>query len=230
MPAQRRIIVIWLPRLQSDLALRRLGLDAPFAVVDRQRGAERLVCLNARAEGLGLARGMGLADARALCPDLLTRPADPYRSAQALEIPAPLGAALLPMGCVRRHRWAGAGYYRRGTSDGRRGRAHGRPAGATGAHGVQHLRRPCRYARRGLGCGACRAGGDYTAGGHPYRAWAAALGGAAVGCQNADSTGTAGPAPCARSGADAPRAAGPALWRGAFCNGWIRPWAICPNP
>jgi len=85
MPAQRRIIVIWLPRLQSDLALRRLGLDAPFAVVDRQRGAERLVCLNARAEGLGLARGMGLADARALCPDLLTRPADPYRSAQALE-------------------------------------------------------------------------------------------------------------------------------------------------
>ena len=40
MPAQRRIIVIWLPRLQSDLALRRLGLDAPFAVVDRQRGAE----------------------------------------------------------------------------------------------------------------------------------------------------------------------------------------------
>jgi len=53
MPAQRRIIVIWLPRLQSDLALRRLGLDAPFAVVDRQRGAERLVCLNARAEGLG---------------------------------------------------------------------------------------------------------------------------------------------------------------------------------
>ena len=85
MPAQRRIIVIWLPRLQSDLALRRLGLEAPFAVVERQRGAERLVCLSAQAEALGLARGMGLADARALCPDLLTRPADAHRTAQALE-------------------------------------------------------------------------------------------------------------------------------------------------
>jgi protein ImuB len=85
MPAQRRIIVIWLPRLQSELALRRLGLDAPFAIIDRQRGAERLVCLNAQAEALGLARGMGLADARAICPDLLTRPADAHRTAQALE-------------------------------------------------------------------------------------------------------------------------------------------------
>lgn len=85
MPAQRRIIVIWLPRLQSDLALRRLALDAPFAVIERQRGAERLVCLNMQAEALGLARGMGLADARALCPDLLTRPADAHRTAQALE-------------------------------------------------------------------------------------------------------------------------------------------------
>ena len=85
MPAQRRIIVIWLPRLQSDLALRRLALDAPFAVIERQRGAERLVCISAQAHTLGLARGMGLADARALCPDLLTRPADPHRTAQALE-------------------------------------------------------------------------------------------------------------------------------------------------
>ncbi|MCC1481192.1 DNA polymerase Y family protein [Roseibaca sp. Y0-43] len=85
MPAQRRIIVIWLPRLQSELALRRLGLDAPFAMIERQRGAERLVCLNAQAEGLGLSRGMGLADARAICPDLLTRPADPHRTAQTLE-------------------------------------------------------------------------------------------------------------------------------------------------
>lgn len=85
MPVLRRIIVIWLPRLQSDLALRRLGVDAAFAVLDRQRGAERLVCLNMQAEALGLARGMGLADARALCPDLLTRPADPHRTAQALE-------------------------------------------------------------------------------------------------------------------------------------------------
>lgn len=85
MPAQRRIIVIWLPRLQSELALRRLGLEAPFAMIERQRGAERLVCLNAQAETLGLARGMGLADARALCPDLLTRPADLHRTAQALE-------------------------------------------------------------------------------------------------------------------------------------------------
>lgn len=85
MPVPRRIIVIWLPRFASDLTLRRLGLDAPFAMIERQRGAERLVCISAQAEALGLARGMGLADARALCPDLLTRPADPHRVAQALD-------------------------------------------------------------------------------------------------------------------------------------------------
>jgi protein ImuB len=85
MSAQRRIIVIWLPRFASDLAMRRLALDAPFAVIERQRGAERLICLSAQAEAMGLHRGMGLADARALCPDLLTRPADPHRAAHALE-------------------------------------------------------------------------------------------------------------------------------------------------
>ncbi len=85
MPAPRRIVVLWLPRLASDLALRRLALDTALAVVERQRGAERLVCVSAQAARAGLRPGMGLADARALCPDLLTRPAQPRRTAQALE-------------------------------------------------------------------------------------------------------------------------------------------------
>lgn len=84
MPAPRRILSLWLPRLGSDLSLRRRPVAAPFALVARQGSADRVTCLNAQAEALGLGRGMGLADARALCPDLLTRPADPMAQAQGL--------------------------------------------------------------------------------------------------------------------------------------------------
>src|SRR5690606_28812610 len=41
-------------------------------------------CLNRAAEVRGLHRGMAAADARAICPDLVTRPADLVREAAAL--------------------------------------------------------------------------------------------------------------------------------------------------
>lgn len=77
----RRVLVLRLPRLASDrLAGRaRLANPAPFAVVAEVGAARRLACLNPAAEAAGLARGMALADARALCPDLTTAPADPDR-------------------------------------------------------------------------------------------------------------------------------------------------------
>lgn len=50
----------------------------------RAGNADHLHCLNAAASARGLARGMALADARALCPDLSTRPADLAREAAAL--------------------------------------------------------------------------------------------------------------------------------------------------
>lgn len=82
---------MWFPRLASDRVLRVRPTEAPFALVGRQDNTERLSCLNAPAEALGLCRGQTLADARALFPDLLTAPADPAGDARFL-------AAL--------HRWA----------------------------------------------------------------------------------------------------------------------------
>ncbi|MFN7002681.1 MAG: Y-family DNA polymerase [Roseinatronobacter sp.] len=80
----RRILSLWLPRFASDLSLRRRPAPGAFALVAKERGADRLTCLNLEAEARGLSHGMGLADARALCPNLLTRPADPMTDAQAL--------------------------------------------------------------------------------------------------------------------------------------------------
>lgn len=48
----------------------------PFALTWQQNNTERLYCLNLLAEQEGLERGMGLADARALCPTLQTISAD----------------------------------------------------------------------------------------------------------------------------------------------------------
>ncbi|MDQ1900592.1 DNA polymerase Y family protein [Paracoccus sp. WLY502] len=80
----RRRLSIWFPRLASDLSLRHRPVEGPFALTLRQRGAERLRCLNRAAAARGLTPGMGLANARALCPDLVTRPADPEHETRAL--------------------------------------------------------------------------------------------------------------------------------------------------
>ncbi|NDK34782.1 Y-family DNA polymerase [Rhodovulum sulfidophilum] len=80
----RRIVSIWFPRLASDRALRLRPVEAPFALSLTRAGSERIHCLNLAAVSRGLHRGMGLADARALCPDLLSRPADPAADARFL--------------------------------------------------------------------------------------------------------------------------------------------------
>jgi len=74
---------MWFPRLPSDRVLRARPVEAPFALVQTQANAERLFCLNPRAEAEGLHRGMALADARVYCPALLTAPADPGRDGVA---------------------------------------------------------------------------------------------------------------------------------------------------
>lgn len=51
----------------------------------RASNADQLHCLNLAASAAGLHRGMPLADARAICPTLSTRPADPVREGRALE-------------------------------------------------------------------------------------------------------------------------------------------------
>jgi len=80
----RRVICMWFPRLASDRALRGCLIDGPFALVARQGNAERLYCLNMEAERAGLHRSMGLANARAFCPELISRPARPEQDARFL--------------------------------------------------------------------------------------------------------------------------------------------------
>ncbi len=81
----RRILSLWLPRLASERALRRIGAEGPpLAVVEKRGPAEMLACLSPAAEALGLRRGQPLAEARALAPGLVTRAADPEGQAQLL--------------------------------------------------------------------------------------------------------------------------------------------------
>lgn len=80
----RRILSVWLPRLGVETALRHAPVPGPFAVVERSGNADRLAGVSAEAAARGLRPGMALADARALLPDLTTRPADPLAEAAAL--------------------------------------------------------------------------------------------------------------------------------------------------
>ena len=88
----RRLLSIWFPRLASDWSLRLRPIEGPFALTHRSGNADHLHCVNVAAIARGLRRGMALADARAICPDLATRAADLAAEAAAL-------ASL--------HRWAG---------------------------------------------------------------------------------------------------------------------------
>ncbi|MEL6774632.1 MAG: DNA polymerase Y family protein, partial [Pseudomonadota bacterium] len=78
----RRLIVAALPYLGAEERLRREGLSGltdPFVLAGQDGGALRVVSLNPAAEAAGLAQGMTLADARAVVPSLVTRPATPER-------------------------------------------------------------------------------------------------------------------------------------------------------
>ena len=83
---QRRILSLWFPRLAAERCLRLdRGLPAgPFAVAGEERNAQVLVSLSAEAEAAGLVRGQPLRDARAMCPELQTRLANPRLDAAFL--------------------------------------------------------------------------------------------------------------------------------------------------
>ncbi len=59
-------------------------VEGPFALTHRSGNSDHLHCVNLAAIARGLRRGMALADARAICPDIATRPADLAREAAAL--------------------------------------------------------------------------------------------------------------------------------------------------
>ncbi|MFN7598144.1 MAG: Y-family DNA polymerase [Cereibacter sp.] len=86
--AQRRILSLWFQRLAAERYLRRLGgaLPRPFAVTEDRNGAQVIVSLDPEAERAGLRPGQPLRDATAMCPDLLTRPANPLAEAAFLTV------------------------------------------------------------------------------------------------------------------------------------------------
>lgn len=83
---QRRVVSLWFPRLASERVLRVRPIEGPFALTLQQNNANRLYCLNAQAEQQGLHRGMPYADARAFCPDLRSRLADPQGDQRFLHV------------------------------------------------------------------------------------------------------------------------------------------------
>ena len=80
----RRIVSLWFPRLASDRVLRAHPCEAPFVLTLQQNNANRIYCLNEAAQARGLHRAMAFSDARAFCPDLSSRPADPQADARFL--------------------------------------------------------------------------------------------------------------------------------------------------
>ena len=86
MPRPSRIMHLWFPRLGADRVLRRLGAEPslPLAVVDQAGNLQTISSLSPGAEDAGLRPGMGLPDALAMYPNLVTRPRKAQAEAQLL--------------------------------------------------------------------------------------------------------------------------------------------------
>jgi len=61
-------------------------VEGAFTLTLKQNNTNRLYCLNAEAERQGLHRGMAYSDARAFCPDLQSRSADPLDDERFLHV------------------------------------------------------------------------------------------------------------------------------------------------
>ena len=82
----RRVLSLWLPQLPLDRRV-RIGdarIIGPFAIIADIKNAWRLTHVNKWARRAGASEGLSLPDARAICPDLLSEPADETREAALL--------------------------------------------------------------------------------------------------------------------------------------------------
>lgn len=94
----RRVMSIWLPRLPLDRLVRREDprLGGVFAVTREIKNAVRCTHINEAGFAAGLTPGVSFADARALCPDLLTEAADLAREEALLRALCRWGDHLSP--------------------------------------------------------------------------------------------------------------------------------------
>jgi protein ImuB len=99
----RRLLSLWLPEWsilrQSRFCAAKPGdgADQPIAVIATERGVRRVHTVNAAARARGVRVDLSLADAKAICPDLLTRPHDPQGDQEALERLALWAQAFTPL-------------------------------------------------------------------------------------------------------------------------------------
>lgn len=86
MTQQRRVMSIWFPRLPLDRLARRgdARLAGILAITQFIKNAPRLTHVTEAAQKAGASVGQSLADARAICPELLTEPVDEDAQAQLL--------------------------------------------------------------------------------------------------------------------------------------------------
>ena len=77
----RRTLCLWLPHLPLERLARKgdLRTDGPFAIIAEEKSAWRITHANRQAAESGVSPGQSLPDARAICPALLSEPADPVR-------------------------------------------------------------------------------------------------------------------------------------------------------
>ena len=82
----KRLLALYFPELPLDILRRRddSRLWGPFAIAMRLHNAERIVLPNASALQCGVVPDMTLADACAVCPNLLTEPRDKLRESRLL--------------------------------------------------------------------------------------------------------------------------------------------------
>ena len=87
----RRYLAVFLPLLPAERLFRThpkaldAAPDAPFALIEKERGAMRLAACNSGALALGILPGTALADARACVPELLAFDHDPVADAKLLD-------------------------------------------------------------------------------------------------------------------------------------------------
>jgi protein ImuB len=83
------MVSVWLPLLSLERLKREskgepFPVDRPLALVGSEERGLGLTAVNAAAMGGGLSPSMGLADARAICPHLLTEPSDLEKDSESL--------------------------------------------------------------------------------------------------------------------------------------------------
>ncbi|MDC1383289.1 DNA polymerase Y family protein [Candidatus Puniceispirillum sp.] len=76
-PAYRHIIYIRFPYLAASRLQRKTDVALPLVMIKKIRGSDTVVSGCARAAAYGLDGGMRLADARALCPDVIIEDCNP---------------------------------------------------------------------------------------------------------------------------------------------------------